>query len=117
MALTNRTIFRSDNDIFTVNFADDAGVAINITGYEVRFTVRPSNPTTATADDTDAIISSLSTIPLGTDGKAEFNITSSETDIDPTEYLYDIQYKKPSGAVKTIGKAKYIVKADITRDN
>lgn len=115
--LTNRTIFRSDNDVFTVNFADSAGTAIDITNYEVRMTVRLSEPKTDVEDDTDAAISALAVIPLGTDGKAEFNITSEQTDITPTTYWYDIQYKKPSGAVKTVGKARYIVKSDITRDN
>jgi hypothetical protein len=117
--LTNKTIYRSDNDIFTVNFFTDTAKTIpqNITGYEVRMTVRLSEPKTDVVNDDDAKISSLAVIPVGTDGKAEFNITSDETDIDPTTYWYDIQYKKPSGAVKTVGKARYIVNADITRDN
>ena len=113
--LQNRTIYRSDTDEFTVTFTDGDGVAINLSSSEVLMTVRKKYPKTDVIDDTDADISATATIPVGTDGKAYFNITPTQTDIDPREYYYDIQLKNSEDEVRTIGVAKYIVKYDITR--
>ena len=115
--LPNKTKYRSDTDVFNVSFTDSSGLPIDITGYEVRYTIRKKYPTTDVVDDTDAVVSSLATIPNGVDGIANFNITSAEMDINPIEYYYDIQYKTLDGQVITVGVARITVEYDITRDN
>ncbi len=117
-ALSPRSVIRQDSDIFTVPFVDNVGDPIDITGWEVRFTVRTVVPATTITDDTDAavIISAEATIPTGTDGLAEFNISPTDTDYDPGEYVYDIQYKKTTGAIKSLAYSTYTITADITRD-
>jgi len=111
-----RTIFRSDTYSFPVTFKED-GVPINITDWEIRFTVRTSAPSTDTTDDSNAVISSLAVITDAINGEAQFTITPTETDIDPIEYVYDIQYKTEVGVTRTLGTSTFTVEADITRDS
>ena len=114
--LADREMIRGDSDVFTVTFKDSTGTPIDVTGWEVRYTVRDSVASTGTTSDTNAAISSLATIPVGTDGVAEFNVLPSETQIDPKKYLYDIQYKDTNGVIKSIPSGVLLVTADVTRD-
>ena len=114
--LPKKTVIRADNDVFTVTVKDSDGNVVDITGWEVRMTVRVNFPKTSVTDDTDAAISALGVINLGTDGKAEFNVTSTQTDIDPREYYYDIQTKDDSGVIRSARYGTYEIINDITRD-
>lgn len=112
----DRKVIRGDTDSFTITFRDANGNPIDITGYTVWFTVRSSVPKTSTTDNTDAVISVKNTNHSDpTNGQTLIAITSSDTEIDPKTYFYDIQYKKPDGTVHSTGYFKYIVSADITR--
>jgi len=114
--LTQREMIRGDSDVFTVTFKDSTGTPIDITGWEVRYTVRENYAETSIVSDTNAAISSLATITIGTDGVAEFNVTPSQTQIDPKEYRYDIQYKDALGVIKSIPSGILVVSSDVTRD-
>lgn len=98
-----------------INFKDDAGTYIDITGYTVWFTVRATVPNTSIKADTDAVFTKELT---GTNsGYVTVQITSTETDVTPMTYYYDIQYKKPTvNTIKTVGVGKFIIKPECTRD-
>lgn len=69
---------------------EDNGISVDITGWTVYFTVkeRMSSP------DSAAIISkTISTHPDGEKGIAEIALTSSDTNIEPGSYYYDIKFK------------------------
>lgn len=122
--MANRRVIRGDTDTFQVKFMHSSvnklGVEVktpvDITGWDVRFTVRKDIPSTATRNDNNALISKSAVIEDGTTGIAIFTITSEETNINEGAYWYDIQCTKPDGTIKSIPKGKYIVDSDITRD-
>lgn len=122
--MANRRIIRGDTDTFIVKITrvatDSNGLVINtpvdITGWKIRFTVRATIPATTDLSDSDAIISKLGVNSTTDTGVCTFTISKEETNIDVGEYYYDIQCLKPDGTVQSIPRAKYIVVADITRD-
>lgn len=89
------------------------GSAVDTTGWIIWFTVRDSVPLTATSDDNDAIISKEI---LGNDtGISTLTLTSEDTNIDPKEYIFDVQYKDSSDEIHSSETDKFIIEADITR--
>jgi hypothetical protein len=116
MALTTITLIRSDTYDFNITFKDSAGDPIDITGYEVWFTVRTGLPKTTVTDDTDATISKSYTNG-GATGIITVSLSSEDTDINAKTYKYDVQYKKPDTTLKSSGAYDFIVAADITRDS
>ena len=116
MALTSITLVRSDTYDFNIKFQDSDGAAIDITGYEVWFTVRTGLPKTSVTDDTDAVISKSYTNG-GVTGIIPVSLSSEDTNINVKTYKYDVQYKTPGGIIKSSGAIDFIVNADITRDS
>ena len=107
-------VFRGDTTKLQYTFKED-GVVLDITGWEVRLTVRLVPALTTDTTDTDAKFTTLADIPVGTDGIANFTITSENNTIDPADYKYDVQYKNVDGDIQTVGKGKYTVEGDVTR--
>lgn len=115
LTLPTKSIYRGDTDKFTATIYAD-GVPFNITGFTVKMTVRPQLPPKTVIDDSDASISSTATIPVGTDGKAEFDITPEQTkNLDIRDYYYDLQIKEDTGDTYTVGVGIYRVKNEVTR--
>lgn len=128
--MATRKVIRGDSDSFKIKFqAKCSGTRngreitqpIDITGWEIRFTVRKDIPTTSERSDKTAIIHKEADILNAKEGIAYFTITSEDTNIEPGEYWYDIQYIKPATCsgevkVKSIPKGKYIILSDITRN-
>ena len=114
MVLQKIEIIRGDTDSIAVLFTEhESGDPMDITGWEIRFTVREQVPETSVTDDTTAIIAK--SVTGDNTGKVLFELSSDDTDIDIKYYLYDIQYKKPDGTVKTLGVSDFVIKEDITR--
>lgn len=124
-----RTVIRGDSDKFKVTFTKKKAVngcnefePIDITGWNVRFTVRPEVPSSKIYDDTDALIAIDAIIVDPENGVAIIYVPAEETTkLDVGTYYYDIQYIKPKdefgyNEVHSIRKAKYIIVGDITRD-
>jgi len=90
------------------------GVAIDITRYIVRFTVKK---TTDSVTDTDALIKKdLTTFPNGDEGECLISLTKEDTAIAPGVYYYDIQIEDNiGGEPKTPIVAKFTVTGDVTR--
>lgn len=106
-------IIRGDTRAIDVTVKDSSGSPINITGGSVFFTVNASE---SPADDTDAEISKdVTSHTDAANGESRINLTSTDTDIDPGEYFYDIQFVDSADNVSSNEKGSFVVKSDITR--
>lgn len=137
-----RTIIRGDSDKFRITFAKPVAtqnsnytnsfcsnskvkpktIPIDITGWVIRFTVRPNVPESSIIDDTDALISEEAILADPINGVAIIYVKSETTlSLDPGVYLYDIQVTRPRDEygfqeVSSIKRGKYVVVGDITRN-
>jgi hypothetical protein len=105
-------IIKGDTATFTLTFKDADGVAINITGSEVFFTVKENK------EDTDAEALITKDVISHTDpvnGITQIDLSSAQTDIVEGVYLYDIQIKYASGDIHSITYGDFRVVSDITR--
>lgn len=103
MAITNIQINRGDSFSRPISLKNSSGVGIDITSYKFYFTVKSifSN----VRDDSDAVIKKDITIfsnPTG--GEFMLDLTSVETDVQPGNYQYSFQYKKPDGSIHSINE-------------
>lgn len=128
--MTTRKVIRGDSDSFSVIFSAKSTNCkngrtvtrpIDICDWDIKFTVRKAVPSTSTASDKDAVIHKQADIIDGKNGVAYFTITSADTNIEPGEYWYDIQYIRPIGCtgevkVRSLPRGKYIILGDITRN-
>lgn len=137
-----RTIIRGDSDKFRITFAKPVAtqnsnctnsfnlnskvkpktIPIDITGWVIRFTVRPNVPDSSVMDDTDALISEEAILADPVNGVAIIYVKSETTlSLEPGVYLYDIQVTCPKDEygfqeVSSIKRGKYVIVGDITRN-
>lgn len=108
---TNIAMVRGDTESLTVRIFDDAGTQLNFEfGDTVYFTVREI------IGDTTTIIQKV--ITGFTDGEAVVQIDPADTnDLFFKTYVYDIQWTKADGQVKTIVPASdFEILAEVTYD-
>lgn len=97
-------------------------IPIDITGWEIKFTVRSDVPDASVTDDQDALISEKGVILDAENGIAMVYVQSESTnELSPGTYYYDIQVIRPYDEfgyrqISSIRRGKYIVIGDITRD-
>lgn len=107
-------IIQGDDETITVTFKDEDGVAINITGYTVFFTMkkRPDDD----SDDSDAPIKKTVTSHTDpTHGITVVNLTSAETALlEPRRYVYDFQLKDLSNKITSSRYGVLEVIKDVT---
>jgi hypothetical protein len=112
--MANLAIVRGDSISYNVNFTYDSGSAVNITNYIIFFTVKKSFQD----NDSSALISkTISNHINPTGGETIISLNTTDTEISPGKYVYDIQYKNDSNNIKTpmglIGD--FIVLPDVSR--
>lgn len=108
-------IKRTNTHVFTLTFKDKSTQdPINITGYEIWFTVKKNFDTDQ--DDSSAIIQKQAVITDAPNGQATISLTSGDTTQTPDTYQYDIKYIE-NGNVKTLGVAKFIIEPVVTNTN
>ncbi len=113
MADDTITINRQDTYARSIKLKDSNNNYINATGWTIYFTVRTAVASTATVNDTDAVIAK--TISGESSGIHTLTLTDSDTDIDPATYLYDIQIKKSDDTISSSEYGNFVVAGDITR--
>ena len=113
MANDTITINRGDTYSRTINLKDSSGDFINATGWTISFTVRKNVVSTSSSSDTDALIHE--TISGDASGIHTLNVTSTESNINPGKYLYDIQIKKSDNTISSSSVGSFVVNGDITR--
>lgn len=106
-------IKRNDTWAKTLNVLDNDGNLIDTTGWTIYFTVRSSIPATGISDDTDAIIAKE--IAGNSTGIHTLELTSAETNIDPAEYVFDVQIKKSDDTIHSTETGTFVIQSDITR--
>lgn len=113
MASDTITINRGDTYSRTINIKDSDGVAINATGWNIYFTVRKNVADKSSSSDTDALISA--TVSGAASGIQTLTVSSTDTNITPGKYIYDIQIKKGDGTISSSSSAIFTIAGDITR--
>lgn len=112
--MTNLTpLFRGDSREFSLTFSDDDGKPINITGWKVYFTLKESE---GDADSEAKLKKDVTEHESPEEGKAKIHLEPSDTnDLEPGEYYYDFQIKKPGGDILTVASGELRILTDITR--
>jgi hypothetical protein len=110
--MTALSVNRKNTQTYNLTITEDT-VAKNIDGYTVKFTVK-RNSNDLDNDDNGAIISK--TVEATSEvGVVTVSLTSSDTNINPGTYYYDIKLKNPAGTwVKSSDVDKFIVNGVIT---
>ena len=108
------SMFKGDTKTIEVTAKNQDGIAVDITGASIKFTVKTN------ATDTDAQAKFQKTTTLGititdaTNGKFEIAISPSDTSgLSAGEFVFDIQLNI-SGAIFTIAKDIFLLKQDVT---
>ena len=87
-----------DTPAYRITFTDSSGNAIDISGYDIYFTVKSA----LTDADADAVIAIKDVAPGGSvNGQIIIPLSSADTDLTPGTYFCDIKYKTPDNAIKT----------------
>lgn len=104
-------IIRRDTSTFQVNFADESGNPIDITGCAVFFTVKKKLEDV----DADALISK--TVYAHTDpthGRTLITLTSSDTDHPAGVYFWDLQLRDGNGNIASTQFGRMKITQDVT---
>jgi hypothetical protein len=115
--MSNIEVIRGNTRVLNLNFTED-GSAIDITGYTVWFTVREKVAKTSVTTDTDAVIAKKqlpAELTDPTNGKTVITLSSTDTDIEPNNYIYDVQLKSDGGSIYSTSRGVFTVSGDVTR--
>ena len=105
------TLYKNKSKSFSVAILDSAGVAQDLSGFKLIFTVRPSVDDVATA-----VISKEAVIATPASGIGVFSLTPSDTNVTLGDYVYDIQLTNESTESVVIVQPKALIIADPVRD-
>lgn len=117
---TKIELFRGDTWPIRLAFTND-DVPANITGWTIYFTVREKGTLpslTGTSTDTAAVIKKSwveTSTPLT--GVTSITLSTTDTNIAPGSYVYDVQIKNVAGEILTIVSGEFRVKPDTTRSS
>ena len=103
---------RGDNFPFQLTLKDSGGTAVDITGFTFRMVADPSN---APADDTNNLFDLAGVIVTAEDGIFQFEPTTSDMDVEPGTYFYEVQMIDASSKVRSIVAGTFIVEQDIVK--
>lgn len=102
---------RGDSKTYTLHFKDEDGAAIDITGYEIRFSVKEK------IDDLDAAAKIAKVITSHTDptaGKTQISLSVSDTNL-VGNYIFDVQVKNTLNQVTTLLEGVITFTKDVTQ--
>lgn len=111
---TIANVIRGDTRTVNLTFLEsDGSTPVNLTGGTVYFTV---NSASDPADDTSIAFQKTATsFTSATTGQHTFTLTHSDTNITPSTYWYDAQFKDATGSYLSSYRGKFIVQSDVTR--
>jgi len=108
------SIKRGDNFSRTIIFEDADGSPIDVTGWELRFTVKAK----ITDPDSSAVIAKvINTFSDPTSGIIELELTSTDTNQIIGSYLFDIQIKTANNEIFTILEGIITITQDVTQES
>jgi hypothetical protein len=103
---------RGDSDAKGFVIQDSNGVAVDITGFSFKMTVNSERDPTDQVNEQFTIVG---VIGVATDGTVSFAPTTTDTNITPGIYFYDIEQTDVSSRIKTIIKGRVKIIQDITK--
>lgn len=106
-------LIRGDSSSIAFEFTE-GGTASDLTGATVFFTAKPAL-TNDTTDSTAVIEVEVTSHTDPTAGKTVIPLSSTDTDVTPGIYFYDIQVIRADDTVVSIPARKLEVFADVTR--
>ncbi len=107
------TLIRGDTSSIDFQLTDN-NTPVDLTGATVFFTAKPAL-TNDTTDSTAVIEVEVTTHTDPINGKTVIPLSSTDTDITPGIYYYDIQIKRDTNIITSIRARKLEVVADVTR--
>lgn len=109
----NVDLVRGDSKTYDLTFTDSDGVALDIAGWTIYYTVKER----LTDDDADAVIRKTVVVAAGsTIGETEIVLENTDTqDLEIKVYWHDIQVKNLDDKINTIAFGQLNVIADVTR--
>lgn len=113
MSLENLVRFRGDTDPIAVTITRrSTGAAVDLTGASAKLTIHA-------LEEPDAEPETLQLAGViqspATDGLVHFTPTAQEADITPGVYFYDVEITFADSSIKTVGKASFTVRQDVTK--
>lgn len=111
---TINNVIRGDTRTVNLTFLEsDGSTPIDLTGGTVYFTVNSSSDP---SDDTSVAFQKTATsFTDATEGQHTFTLEHADTNIEPSTYWYDAQFKDAVGNYLSSYRGKFIVQSDITR--
>ena len=103
---------RGDSDAKGFVIQDSDEVAIDITGFTFKLTV---NSEKAPSDQVNEQFSIVGALVDALTGKVAFAPLTSDTDITPGTYFYDIEQTDSGSRISTLIVAKALIVQDITK--
>jgi hypothetical protein len=103
---------RATDVSFQVIFTRD-GVAINITGYTLFFTVKALNELSE-ADTAAPIKKDITQHSDPTHGITTITLTDDDTDLEAGTYAYDIKLKNSQGVIQATENDQFVVTDRVT---
>jgi hypothetical protein len=108
------TIYRGDTAPVGLNFTNSSGTAYDLTGVST-LTIT-ANPDQNPDDATDEMWSVAMSITSATGGTTTFALNSTQADMEPGVYWYDVEAVLTAGSTKrTINKNQFRVIQDINK--
>ena len=106
------SIVRGDSETIDVRVIDKDKSSVDITGSTVFFTVKRL----LKYPDSEAVIQINQTAHADpANGFTKIILTSTDTEIIPDQYVYDLQIKFPNGDIRTTRRGIFQILTDITR--
>lgn len=107
------TLIRGDS--YSISFElTEEGSPVDLTGSTVFFTAKPAL-TNDVSDNTAVISVEVTSHSDPTNGKTSIPLSSTDTDVTPAEYYYDVQVKRDDDTIVSIRARKLEIVADVTR--
>jgi len=107
----NFTTFRGDELSYLLDFKDTDGVAIDISGWTIFFTLKNDKDDS----DSEAVLQWSQFVPSGSTGLVTMSVPGSELVDCVGPYYYDFQYVDASDNVRTIVTGAITFEKDVTR--
>lgn len=112
-----QNVIRGDSLTLNLTVKNTDGTAYDLTGYKVFLTVVSALDLTAgvTTDTTAVIQKTISPVPSPTLGIISIALSSTDTNIAPGTYYYDLQFEDAGGSTTSVKADTLTVIADVTR--
>lgn len=107
------SLIRGDSSSIAFTLTD-SGSPVDLTGSTVFFTAKAALSNDV-SDNTAVITVEVTDHSDPTAGTTEIPLSSTDTDVPPGEYFYDVQVKREDDTIVSIPARKLEVVADVTR--